>query len=142
MARLRLTGALIAIAVAAVCLLSGDIAAQTSKIDYDAFCTLDLKSKQKVFGEIKPENRADLVRTQARRWLEKNRARLTPEQVKIMEENIAFVKPDLYKFPRNEVDMALAKNLEQRTLALMAREDMAEALTIFGACIAKSERVY
>jgi hypothetical protein len=54
-----------------------------------------------------------------------------------MEENIAFVKPDLYKFPRTEVDMALAKNLEQRTLKVMTKEDMTEALTIFGACIAK-----
>jgi hypothetical protein len=137
MAWFRLTGAMIAVAVAAVCLQGGDITAQTSKIDYDTYCTLDLKSKQKVFGEIKPENRADLVRTQARRWLEKNRARLTPEQVKIMEENIAFVKPDLYKFPRNEVDLALAKNLEQRTLKVMTREDMTEALTVFGSCIAK-----
>ena len=138
MAWFRLTGAMIAVAAAAVCLLAGDIAAQTTpKIDYDSYCTLDLKSKQKVFGEIKPENRADLVRTQAQRWLEKNRARLTPEQVKVMEENIAFVKPDLYKFPRNEVDLALAKNLEQRTLKVMTREDMTEALTVFGSCIAK-----
>jgi hypothetical protein len=137
MTRLRLTGAMIAIAVAGVCLLAGDIAAQASRIEYDAFCTLDLKTKQKLFAEIKPDNRADLIRTQARRWLEKNRARLNTEQIKIMEENIAFVKPDLYKFPRNEVDLALAKSLEQRTLAVMAREDMAEALTIFGACIAK-----
>jgi hypothetical protein len=137
MTRLRFAGVMIATAVAAVCLLPGDIAAQTSKIDYDAYCTLDLKSKQKVFGEISPENRANLVRTQAQRWLDKNRSRLTGEQIKIMEENIAFVKPDLYKFPRTEVDMALAKNLEQRTLALMPREDVTEALTVFGSCIAK-----
>jgi hypothetical protein len=137
MARLRLTGVMIAIVAASVCLPAGDIAAQASKIEYDAFCTLDLKSKQKVFGEIKPENRANLVRTQAQRWLDKNRARLTPEQVKVMEENIAFVKADLYKFPRDEVDLALAKNLEQRTLKLMTREDITEALTVFGSCIAK-----
>jgi hypothetical protein len=54
-----------------------------------------------------------------------------------MEENIAFVKADLYKFPRDEVDLALAKNLEQRTLKLMTREDITEALTVFGSCIAK-----
>ena len=138
MTRLRVTGALIAIAVAAVGLLGRNSAAQASRIEYDVFCTMDVKNKQKVFGEISPENRAELVRTQIRRWLDKNRSRLSAEQIKIMEENIAIVKADLYKFPRNEVELAKAKSLEQRTLAVMTREDMAEALTIFGSCIAKT----
>lgn len=137
MARLRVISVMIAIAVAAVCLLSRDTAAQASKIEYDVYCTLDLNTKQKVFGEISPENRAELVRTQIQRWLDKNRSRLTEEQIKIMEENIAIVKADLYKFPRNEVELAKARSLEQRTLKLMPKEDMAEALTIFGSCIAK-----
>ncbi|HEX7780444.1 MAG TPA: hypothetical protein VF424_14450 [Vicinamibacterales bacterium] len=138
MTRLRVTGALIAIAVAAAGVLARNTAAQASRIEYDVFCTMDVKTKQKVFGEISPENRADLVRTQIQRWLDKNRSRLTAEQIKIMEENIAIVKADLYKFPRNEVELAKAKSLEQRTLAVMTREDMAEALTIFGSCIAKT----
>jgi hypothetical protein len=138
MISLRVTGALIAIALAAVCLLARNSAAQASRIEYDVFCTMDLKNKEKVFGEISPENRAALVRTQIQRWLDKHRSRLTAEQIKIMEENIAIVKADLYKFPRNEVELAKAKSLEQRTLAVMSREDMAEALTIFGSCIAKT----
>lgn len=138
MTSLRITGALIAIALAAVCLLARISAAQASRIEYDVFCTMDLRNKEKVFGEISPENRAALVRTQIQRWLDKNRSRLTAEQIKIMEENIAIVKADLYKFPRNEVELAKAKSLEQRTLAVMSREDMAEALTIFGSCIAKT----
>ena len=138
MISLRVTGALIAIALAAVCFLARNSAAQASRIEYDVFCTMDLKNKEKVFGEISPENRAALVRTQIQRWLDKNRSRLTAEQIKIMEENIAIVKADLYKFPRNEVELAKAKSLEQRTLAVMSREDMTEALTIFGSCIAKT----
>ena len=138
MTSLRVTGALIAIAVAAICLLARTTAAQASRIEYDVFCTMDLKNKEKVFGEISPENRAALVRTQIQRWLDKNRSRLTAEQIKIMEENIAIVKADLYKFPRNEVELAKARSLEQRTLAVMSREDMTEALTIFGSCIAKT----
>ena len=138
MTSLRVTGALIAIAVAAICLLARTTAAQASRIEYDVFCSMDLKNKERVFGEISPENRAALVRTQIQRWLDKNRSRLTAEQIKIMEENIAIVKADLYKFPRNEVELEKAKSLEQRTLAVMSREDMAEALTIFGSCIAKT----
>ena len=138
MTSLRITGVLIAIAVAAVCLLDRNMPAQASRIEYDVFCTMDVKNKQKVFGEISPENRAELVRTQIRRWLDKNRSRLSAEQIKIMEENIAIVKADLYKLPRNEVELAKAKSLEQRTLAVMTREDMAEALTIFGSYMAKT----
>jgi IS5 family transposase len=108
-----------------------------SRIAYDDFCGLDRTKKIRIFNDIGPENRAELVRTQIQRWLDKNKARLSPEQIQLMMDNIAFIKADLYKIPRREEDLAKAKELEQRALALMTREDMTEAMTMFGACIAK-----
>ena len=133
----RFAGALVSIALGFACLFSSGAAAQASKVEYDEFCKLEVTAKDRLFAAITPENRAELIRTQLQRWLEKNRARLTPEQVKVIEENISFIKADLYKIPRREEDMATAKKLEQRTLALMTREDMTEAFTIFGSCIPK-----
>ena len=137
MAKLRLAGAMVAIGVVALCLFAGNSRAQASHVAYDAFCGLSVDTKKKLFTEVSADNRADLVRTQIQRWLDKNRSRLSAEQIKIMEENIAFVKADLYKIPRRDGDLDKAKDLERRTLALMPREDMTEAFTIYGSCIAK-----
>jgi hypothetical protein len=137
MAYPRIAGAIVSVALGLACLLAAALSAQASKVEYDEFCKLDVAAKNRLFAAIPPENRAELIRTQIQRWLEKNRARLSPEQVKVIDENIAFIKADLYKFPRREEDLGKARELEQRTLALMTREDMTEAFTIFGSCIAK-----
>ncbi len=129
--------AIVSIGLLGISLAAVDTWAQTKRLDYDTYCAMNLETKKKVFVDVTPENRAELVRTQIQRWLDKNRSRLTADQIKVMEDNIAFVKADLYKFPRKESDLDQAKRLEQRTLAVMTREDMGEALTIYGACIPK-----
>jgi hypothetical protein len=138
MAHARLAATIVALTLAVVCsVFAAAPAAQAVKVEYDDFCTLDVQTKNRLFAAVSPDNRAELIRTQLQRWLDKNRARLSPEQVKVVEENIAFIKADLYRIPRREEDMQKAKELEQRTLALMSRADMTEAVTIFGSCIAK-----
>lgn len=112
-------------------------AAQSSRVAYDDFCGLERERKIRLFNEISPENRAELVRTQIQRWLDKNKARLSEAQIKLMMDNIAFIKADLYRIPRRDEDLAKAKELEQRALAIMTREDMTDAMTMFGGCIAK-----
>jgi hypothetical protein len=64
-------------------------------------------------------------------------ARLTREQIAIMEENLAFLTADLYRQQPSPELMAKVKALETRTAALFSREDMAQALTINGAYIPK-----
>jgi hypothetical protein len=106
-------------------------------VDYDTFMQQDVQGRLRVFNQLTPENRAELVQTQLKRWVEKNRARLTPEQLKVMDENLAFVVPDLYRQPMNEEQRAKARDLEARTAALFSREDMMQALTINGTYIPK-----
>jgi len=109
----------------------------TPKVDYDTFMQQDVQGRIKTFNQVTPENRADLVRTQIRRWVEKNRSRLTPEQLKIMDENLAFVTADRYRQPANQEQMAKAKDLEARTAKVFSREEMMQALTISAAYIPK-----
>ena len=110
---------------------------QTTHIDYDSFMQGDLNARISTFQKITAENKAEIVRTQIERWLEVNRGRLTAEQIAIMEENLAFVTPEVYEQSRTQSSLTRAKDLEARSLALLSREDVGQALTIHGAYIPK-----
>jgi hypothetical protein len=137
MATSRLIVAILGIAMAASTLGADASWAQAVRVEYDTFCQQDRQSKIRLFNEISAENRAELVRTQIERWLNKNKPRLTSEQIKIMEENLSFVRADLYRLPRREEDLVKARELEERTAAVLSLEDRAQALTISSSCIAK-----
>jgi len=109
----------------------------TGVVDYDTFMQRDTQGRLRTFNQVTPENRAELVRTQIQRWVEKNRSRLTPEQLKVMDENLAFVTADRYRQPMGPEDMARAKDLETRTAAVLSRDDMMQALTIHADYIPK-----
>jgi RecB family exonuclease len=102
-------------------------------VDYDTFWKQDLQGRLGLFNAITPENKAAIVRTHAQRWLDANRARLTTEQITLMEENVSFTTADLYRQSRNKK----SKELETRTAAIFTRDDMGHALTIYGLYIPK-----
>ena len=108
-----------------------------AKVDYDTFMQQDVQGRIRTFNQVTPENRAELVQTQITRWVEKNKARLTPEQLKVMDENLAYVTADRYRKPMTAEEMAQAKDIEARTAAVFSREDMMQALTIQGDYIPK-----
>ena len=113
------------------------VATAPGAVDYDTFMQQDVQGRLRVFNQVTPENRADLVQTQIKRWVEKNRARLTSEQLKVMDDNLAFVTADRYRQPMTEEQRAKAKELEARTATLFSQEDMMQALTIHGTYIPK-----
>ena len=119
----------------AACARTAPLAKAPSAVGYDAFMQRDLDGRIRTFNQITPENRAELVKTQITRWVAKNRLRLTPEQLKVMDENLAFVTPDLYRQPKKPADVAQAIDLETRTAAVFSREEMMQALTINAAYI-------
>jgi hypothetical protein len=96
------------------------------------------QSKIRTFNEISPENRAELVRTQVERWRKQKRSRLTPEQIKVVEDSLAVITPDLYRTPKREEDMAKIRELEARVRELFSREDAAQAFSNQGTCIEKN----
>lgn len=114
------------------------VASAPAVVDYDTFMQQDVQGRIRVFNQVTPENRAELVQTQIKRWLEKNRARLTPEQLKVMDENLAFVTADRYREPMNDERRAAAQQLERRNSAVFTRDDIAQAITIYATYIPKA----
>ncbi len=97
---------------------------------YDEFIKLSADERHARFVAMKPEHKAAMVRTHIERWLRTNRGRLTPSEVRVFEEMIAFVTPDLYRERRDDT-------LDRREEALGAKmrcrvdpEDVLEATNL------------
>ena len=108
-------------------------------VDYDTFMRGDVQTRIRTFNEVSAENRADLVATHIRRWIDANKHRLSDEQLGITGEWLRFVTPDAYSFDKSEDARAQLKELETRSAALFSREDMGQALTIHGRHIPPTE---
>lgn len=96
-------------------------------IDYDTFKARDRQEQIRIFNTITSENRAELVKTQLRRWLAVNRHRLNPEQIALLEEQISFLRAELYSRPRNRELHREQERLIDRMFELFTREDMFHA---------------
>ena len=59
-----------------------------------------------------------------------HRHELTDEQIEIVEENIAFISPDLYTRPRDEDLVSRFMDLVKRTAMLLSRDQLRDALTM------------
>jgi hypothetical protein len=93
---------------------------------------LDIHERNRTFKQVTPDNRAGLVQTHIQRWIDRNRTRLTSEQLLVMFENLEFVTPDHYRLQVSADDLARAKDLAVRTMAAFSPKDLIEALTFNG----------
>jgi hypothetical protein len=117
----------------AFCLVTANSGAQGSApVTYDLFMRLDLRERTRTFNHATPETRAELVQTHIKRWIARNRTRLTPEQLLVMFENLGFVTADHYRGKPSVDDLARAKDLAVRTMAVFPPEDLIQALTFDG----------
>ena len=69
---------------------------QKPVIAYEAFMELDAKDRRERFEKYDPETKSYLMRTHARKWLEKNRLHLSNTQIALMNETIDFLSPDAF----------------------------------------------
>ena len=83
------------------------------------------------------QNKADILRIHIQRWVEANRERLTPEQLAVTREWRAFTSSDNYREPVTEARRSLLKEIEGRSAAVFSKEEIKEALTIYGTYIPK-----
>jgi len=104
-------------------------------VDFDTFMKQDIQGRLRTFNRVSAETRADLVQTLIKRWIERNKARLTPEQLEVMDDNLAFVTADRYRQPMNDQTKAQAQALSARTAALFSQEDTMQALTVYATYI-------
>ena len=102
-----------------------------SGLDYDSFRTKGWTERVALFNSISAEERAELVRTHISRWLSLHRHELTDEQIAIVEENIAFIRAELYAFPRDEELVSRYLDLAKRTAMLLSRDQARDALTMY-----------
>ena len=99
-------------------------------IGYDEFFLKPVKERIKTFDEISTDNRATLVKTQAKRWLTANRSRLTSEQVAVVENVVRLISPKWYEKERvfQEIEPETQAVL-QRMEAVLSREDIMNLAT-------------
>jgi hypothetical protein len=101
-----------------------------STISYDQFMPQPLQERIRIFNEISPENRAQLIKTHVERWLAAIRRRLTQEQLALVEEIICSISPEWYKI---ECDFERAKQeaevLRKRAEAVFSREDVMQIMS-------------
>ena len=135
--KIRTVSLALVLCISAACTTAAKLSKAPQPLSYDAFMQLDLDGRIRTFNEINAENRAQLVQTQIRRWVVKNRHRLTPEQLKLIDENLVIVTPDRYRLPRNTDDVAQAKELADRTSKVFSRDDVMQAFTIYALYIPK-----
>jgi hypothetical protein len=64
---------------------------------YEELMKLGDKERESSLLQMPPAERLRLKRTHAQRWLEKNRASLTPSQVAVAQEAIDFISPERYR---------------------------------------------
>lgn len=99
-------------------------------VDYDAFRKLAWSERLEIFGALSAEEKAAFVRVVISRWLEAHRAELSAQQIAILEENVAFIRPELYVDATPPELLSEARQLEARTAELLSREQMRQALTM------------
>jgi hypothetical protein len=110
---------------------SSSVSAQAPTVDYDTLMQQQDKAAiRRQFAQLSPENKALIVRTQIERWINANRARLSPAQLQVMQEMAAVVSPDLYSPNRTEATLARVQELEKRAISLLGKEDVGRAATL------------
>jgi len=102
-----------------------------SRIDYDSFRAMGWAERVSLFNSVSAEERAELVRIHISRWLNLHRHELTDEQIAIVEENIAFIRTELYTLPRDEDLVSRYADLAKRTAMLLSRDQARDALTMY-----------
>lgn len=88
--------------------------------DYDFIMDGDWAHRVDCMSRLSPEEKCEFVRTHRRRWLAANRKRLSEEQVREIEEEIAFIGPELYRLPQDPAVKDLAREMEVRAIALFS----------------------
>ena len=105
---------------------------QSTAAQYDEFMRLPANERPAHFASIDARDKAVIVRTHAERWLAKNRARLDPSQVRVFQEAIAFITPELYLRPLDAQMMKREQDLKNRARCTVDPVDLAAAFDVLG----------
>ncbi len=106
-------------------------ASGSSFISYDDFMKLSPDARRPRFASLNPENKSLIVRTNAERWLARNRARLTKTEIAVFQEMIKAVTPDRYA-KRHQAGIDKAEQALRDTMRCrVSPADVREAFNVF-----------
>ena len=111
----------------------------SSSTDYDDFMKLSPRERRARFEAISAEDRAMIVQTHVRRWVNSNRGRLSTHELAVFEEITAFLS-----LKRSNDSPRAADKREDALMARMrcrvAPEDVREATNVFGETVESPAR--
>jgi hypothetical protein len=115
-------------------LVTQPIRAQIPHMSYDAFMTLDDSERLARFGQLAPENQADLQREHLTRWRQLRADRLSAEQRELLDDVAASIRPENYIPGRrgSAEERRAFMDRSQRASALFTRQEASEAFTLRG----------
>ena len=100
--------------------------------DYDSFMKLTPDQRRARFDGIDAETKVAIVRAHAERWLETNRSRLTPAEVAVFEELVAFITPENYRELTGHVVSERERALRARMRCRVSPDDVSAAFNVLG----------
>jgi hypothetical protein len=122
-----------ALASLVLSLVSTPILGQAA-VSYDSVMNRDVHARQLLFNALSATNKAEIINTHIQRWIARNNARLSPEQVSILKERMALVTDELSgKLPKSQETADRFNDLQRRTARMFAWEDMRQATSMLQA---------
>ena len=105
-----------------------------AELEYDTFCKKTQQEKRTLFRAATPAQKAAIMRNQMQRFRDANRARLSKEQIALLDEVLAAMTPAA--FEGNKEALAKLEALSDRIPNTFSDEDE-DAMDRDGPCIAK-----
>lgn len=115
--------------------------AQDREITYDKLMQQNVAARLASFNRLNPEQKSSILRTHIQRWIEANRATLTPEQLAVTDEwkefaNVANFAESLTEERHREI-----KDIETRSAEVFSRGQLRDALTLQGPYIPPPQKL-
>lgn len=100
-------------------------------VSYDSLMKLDVEARLTLFGTLTRDNKMDIVVTHAQRWILKNRARLSSQQITLVEEWMALVKEEMSgNLPKTQETGDRFNNLQRRMVRAFSWEDRNQVISL------------
>lgn len=104
------------------------------------FTTEDRAARIRVFNALSSEEKAALMSTHLRRWMAANVDTLTGEEIAVIGEMLALLKPGLYKEPKDAEVAAALPVVSQRAETLLGPVRAWQAFRIQSAYVPPTKR--
>lgn len=106
-----------------------------SPVSYDVLMRAAPSERHETFSRLSPENKADIMRTHMRRWLDSHSTALSQAQKDAIADNLAALGPGFYREPTTREWRDKAIELFRAAQEVFSRDQMVEIFTLDGAYI-------